>query len=44
MTEQQQRLIDECNVALRLVGLEIETVIEVDGNGNKIGNPIPPRK
>jgi len=44
MTAEQQRVIDECNVALALVGLTIETVVEVDGSGNKIGTPKPPRK
>lgn len=44
MTTEQQRVIDECNVALSLVGLTIETLSEVDGSGNKIGAPIPPKK
>jgi len=37
MTAEQQRVIDECNVALEAVGLVIETVVE-------IGAPIPPKK
>jgi len=44
MTAEQQRVIDECNVALALVGLTIELVSEIDGQGNKIGTPKPPRK
>jgi len=44
MTPELEALIDECNSKLRLLGWEIETIIAVDENGNKIGNPIPPRK
>lgn len=44
MTPEQLRVIEECNVALALVHLTIETVIEIDGQGNKIGTPKPPRK
>jgi len=44
MTPELERLVEECNVALRLHGYEIETIVPVDAEGNKIGNPIPPRK
>jgi len=44
MTAELEALIDECNSKLRLLGWEIETIIQVDEDGNKIGNPIPPRK
>jgi len=44
MTAELEALIDECNSKLRLFFYQIETIIQVDENGNKIGNPIPPRK
>jgi len=44
MTAELEALINECDSKLRLMGYQIETIIAVDENGNKIGNPIPPRK
>jgi len=44
MTPELEALVNECNSKLRLLGWEIETIIAVDENGEKIGNPIPPRK
>lgn len=44
MTPELERLVEECNVAFRLLGHEIETIIEIDENGEKIGTPKPPRK
>lgn len=44
MTELQEERIAECNTLLQQVGLTIETVIEIDEDGNKIGAPIPPKK
>lgn len=44
MTPELEALIDEFNSKSRLLGWEIETIVPVDADGNKIGNPIPPRK
>jgi len=44
MTPELEALVDECNSKLRLFFYQIETIVPVDENGNKIGNPIPPRK
>lgn len=42
MTE-LEKLVEECNVALRLLGYEIETLRDLQ-SGEKIGTPKPPRK
>jgi len=44
MTAELEALINECDSKLRLMGWEIETIIQIDENGNKIGAPIPPKK
>lgn len=44
MTPELERMIEEFDVALRLQGYTIETIIAINENGEKIGNPIPPRK
>jgi len=44
MTAEQERAINDANVILAKEGLTIETVIEIDSEGNKIGTPIPPKK
>lgn len=44
MTPELERLVEECNVALRLHGYTIESIIAIDENGEKIGAPIPPKK
>jgi len=36
MTPELERLVEECNVALRLMGYEIETLINLE-TGEKIG-------
>jgi len=44
MTQELEALIDECNSKLRLFFYQIETIIQIDEDGNKIGTPKPPRK
>jgi len=44
MTAELEALIDEFHSKSRLLGWEIETIIQIDENGNKIGTPKPPRK
>lgn len=44
MTPEQEERVEECMVLLAQVGLTIETLIEIDSEGNKIGLPIPPKR
>lgn len=44
MTPELERFIEEFDVALRLHGYTIGEIYAIDENGEKIGNPIPPRK
>lgn len=44
MTPELERLVEEFDIALRLHGYTIESIIAIDENGEKIGAPIPPKK
>ena len=43
MTAEQEQAINDANAILAKQGLTIETVIEIDSEGQKIGLPMPPR-
>ncbi len=43
MTPEQEERVEECMALLAQVGLTIETLIEIDSEGEKIGLPFPPR-